>query len=217
MDDETAFLELVKSNRQSELSALEEGKHAADSGMDLKAYAVEVDKPRQTLQHKLYAYRVRQTVPEIGHEVVSPRWNQLAEIHVAEWLRRALALRMLAASWTVETARSNAGRLKDVPEPPTWADRDAIAEDLAAGEMKPGDVAAMVAAAKSAEERIAKLVGVTAAQVTFDGGAAEVYEAVVTQVTPRTTSRPRAQGAATASTPRLFSARLAPARAGSRP
>jgi ParB-like chromosome segregation protein Spo0J len=128
MGEEDAFLELVRSNRQSELSPLEEGKHAADSGMDLKAYAAEVGKPRQTLQHKLYAYRVRQTVPDFGHDVVAPRWNQLGEIHVApEWLRRALALRMLEAGWNVETTRSNAGRLKDVPEPPEWADADAIA------------------------------------------------------------------------------------------
>jgi hypothetical protein len=40
---------------------------------------------------------------------------------------------MLAAAWNVETARTNAGKLKDVPEPPAWADHDAIAQDLAAG------------------------------------------------------------------------------------
>jgi hypothetical protein len=40
---------------------------------------------------------------------------------------------MLAANWNVETACTNAGRLKDVEQPPIWADRDAIAAKLARG------------------------------------------------------------------------------------
>jgi hypothetical protein len=54
------------------------------------------------------------------------RENRTQHLHamkpVQSWLRPAFARRMLDASWNVETARSNAGRLKDVPEPPTWAD-----------------------------------------------------------------------------------------------
>jgi hypothetical protein len=66
-----------------------------------------------------------------------PPARNLAELHAAaSWLWPALVCRMLSASWNVETARSNAGRLKDVPKAedvPTWVDRDAVAEDLAAG------------------------------------------------------------------------------------
>jgi hypothetical protein len=39
MSDDDAYMQLVLCNTQSELHPLEEGKHAAESGMDLKAYA----------------------------------------------------------------------------------------------------------------------------------------------------------------------------------
>jgi hypothetical protein len=38
-DDAAAFLELVRSNSQGELTPLERGMHALKSGMDLKGYA----------------------------------------------------------------------------------------------------------------------------------------------------------------------------------
>ena len=43
---------------QSELHALEEGKHAAESGLDLKAYAERAGKARTTLTDKVKAFRV---------------------------------------------------------------------------------------------------------------------------------------------------------------
>jgi hypothetical protein len=56
----------------------------------------------------------------------------------------------------VDNARSHAGRLKDVPEPPTWADREEIAEAIAAGTFRPGDVARMARIAAEASAKIEK-------------------------------------------------------------
>ena len=79
-------MQLVLCNTQSELHALEEGKHAAESGMDLKAYAERSGKGYDNLKLKSRAWRVM----SMGH--VSPTqardsWRNLAEIHAApEWL-----------------------------------------------------------------------------------------------------------------------------------
>ena len=58
LNDDQAYMELVLCNTQSELHPLEEGKHAAESGMDLKAYAEQAGKDRSTLARKLMAWRV---------------------------------------------------------------------------------------------------------------------------------------------------------------
>ena len=57
---------------QSELHPLEEGKHAAESGMDLKAYAERAGKDRSTLARKVMAWRVL-AVCHVAHtEACSP-------------------------------------------------------------------------------------------------------------------------------------------------
>ena len=73
----------VEIGTRGELHPLEEGKHAAESGMDLKAYAQAAGKARQTLQHKVYAYRVLASVPHVGHADIRDSWRNLAEIHAA--------------------------------------------------------------------------------------------------------------------------------------
>jgi hypothetical protein len=84
----------VLCNTQSELHPLEEGKHAAESGIDLKAYAEASGKVRTTLSTKVKAWRVL-AVTDIGHEVVRDSWSQLAEIHTApQWLWTALVKQM---------------------------------------------------------------------------------------------------------------------------
>ena len=105
MTDEQAYMELVLCNTQSELHPLEEGKHAAESGMDLKAYAEASGKVRKTLSNKVMAWRVL-SVADVGHELVRDSWSQLAEIHAApQWLWTALVQQMIADSWTVATTR----------------------------------------------------------------------------------------------------------------
>ena len=61
LTDEQAYMELVLCNTQSELHPLEEGKHAAESRMDLKAYAEASGKGRQNLSLKVMAWRVLDT------------------------------------------------------------------------------------------------------------------------------------------------------------
>ncbi len=103
--DADAYMQLVLCNTQSELHALEEGKHAAESGMDLKAYAEVSGKPRSTLKDKVHAYRVL-SVAHMRHGTIRDQWRNLAEIHAAsEWLWPALVAEMIRSSWTVAVTR----------------------------------------------------------------------------------------------------------------
>jgi hypothetical protein len=141
MGDDEAFLELVRSNRQSELSPLEHGEHALRAtekgkhGKSVRAYAEAVGRPERTVSLEVAAARVVSSSPISASCLDKTR--HLAELHAAaEWLWPALVRRMLEAAWTVETTRSQAGRLKDAPEPPIWADRDALAGDIVEGKTR---------------------------------------------------------------------------------
>jgi hypothetical protein len=71
------------------------------------------------------------------HATTPKPGKSVAELHVAaRWLWPSLIARMLRNNWTVETAREQAGRLKDAPEPPIWADRDALAGDIVEGKAR---------------------------------------------------------------------------------
>ena len=79
-------MQLVLCNTQSELHPMEEGKHAAESGMDLKAYAEASGKVRTTLSPKVMAWRVL-SVTHVSHDSIYKDWRNLAEIHAApKWL-----------------------------------------------------------------------------------------------------------------------------------
>jgi hypothetical protein len=65
MDDATAYMELVRANAQSELTARERGMHALHSGMDVKAYAESVVRARTTVQDEVKAARVADAVTDI--------------------------------------------------------------------------------------------------------------------------------------------------------
>lgn len=141
MTDEQAYMELVLCNTQSELHPLEEGKHAAESGMDLKAYAEASGKARETLSKKVMAWRVLAVV-HVDHDSIRDSWRNLAEIHAApEWLWSGLAKAMLEGSWTVATTRDKVGAVKDVADPPKWADAAKIADALMTGQMRILEVA----------------------------------------------------------------------------
>ena len=86
LSDEDAYMQLVLCNTQSELHPLEEGKHAAESGMDLKAYAEASGKGYDNLKLKTRAYRVI-AGGHVSHELFKDSWRNLAEIHAApKWL-----------------------------------------------------------------------------------------------------------------------------------
>jgi hypothetical protein len=128
MDDDEAFMALVLANSQSELSPLEHGMHAVKSGLDIKAYAAAAQVDRLKVQRRVMAARVA-AVFTGEHAALVDRWFHLVEIHAAaSWLWPALVDRLLAEGWNVETTRSQAGRLKDAPEPPPWVDRETLAQ-----------------------------------------------------------------------------------------
>jgi ParB-like chromosome segregation protein Spo0J len=162
MDDDRAFMELVLSNTHGELSGLERGIHAlkvvqkAKAGRGekegLRKYAKDVGKDHALIVREIKAAEVWK-IGDPGHQFSPdniPQAKNLAELHVAaSWLWPALVSRLIKEGWNVDTARQQAGRLKDVPEPPSWADGERIARSIAAGTFKPGDVARM---AKTAQE-----------------------------------------------------------------
>ena len=70
------------------------------------------------------------------------RTYHLAEIHAApNWLWTALVKQMIESSWTVQTTREKVGALKDIAEPPKWADWEKVAEAVITGQMRIAEVA----------------------------------------------------------------------------
>ena len=110
LSDTDAYMALVLANTQGELHPLEEGKHAAESWLDLKSYAEAVGKKRTTLSDKVRAYEVLASVTHMRHDL-RDRWRCLAELHAApSWLWPALAAELVARGWTVEVTRGKVGR-----------------------------------------------------------------------------------------------------------
>jgi ParB-like chromosome segregation protein Spo0J len=150
LDDDAAFMALVLANSQSELLPLERGIHAltaqgrATAGRGkkggLSAYAETVGKTHQLISREVAAAEVWKSatmVADFPPEKI-PAARVLAELHAAaSWLWPALVSRLTAEGWNVETARGHAGRLKDVPKPPDWADRRLLASAIAAGKARP--------------------------------------------------------------------------------
>ena len=59
----------------------------------------------------------------VAHTEVSECWRNLAEIHAApEWLWSGLVKAMVDGGWTVATTRDKVGAVKEIAEPPKWAD-----------------------------------------------------------------------------------------------
>jgi ParB/RepB/Spo0J family partition protein len=140
-DDERADEELVSSNQHGELHPLEEGQYVVRTGKPYRAYAERFGKSPNAVQRRWQAARFAAACTDISAKDKMAAWSQCAEGFVAaEWLWQALGLRLFAERWNVDTARGHAGRLKDVPEPPAWADRKAVATKLVAGDLKPADL-----------------------------------------------------------------------------
>lgn len=139
LEDAAAYMLLVTSNAQSELTPLERGMHALRSGMDVKAYAESVGraKQRRNVHNEVMAARVAKFVEDVFHDL-SKYFSQLVEIHAAPgWLWSALVVAMTEEGWTVEQTRTRVVRVKDLPEPPFWLD---IAEALISGVAKPSEI-----------------------------------------------------------------------------
>lgn len=121
MSDDDAYMQLVLCNTQSELHPLEEGKHAAESGLDLKAYAEKAGKNGRTLHDKVKAWRVLANV-HVHIESARDAWRNLAEIHAApEWLWPALVAQMIELVWPDPAATGWRGYYSDTSG---WAARE---------------------------------------------------------------------------------------------
>ncbi|CAK0748381.1 ParB family transcriptional regulator, chromosome partitioning protein [Gammaproteobacteria bacterium] len=145
MDDATAHMALVLNNTQSELHPLEEGKHAAASVMDLKAYAEWTGKVYTTLHTKVMAFRVFD-VTNIRNAEARENWLSLSVIHAApDWLWPALAEKMIEKEWTVEITRKAIKNLKTGKGTmPEWMQLQAIGKALIDGDISQNEIETMI-------------------------------------------------------------------------
>lgn len=139
LDDETAYMQLVLCNTQSELHPLEEGLHSLRSGKSQSQYARETGKTRENIklrENSAKVYESGRCLPEWRKW-----WSNLAEIHAApEWLWPAMAARMVEGDWTVATTRQQVASFKDAPEPPDWCDLAGVAAGLLAAQISLSDL-----------------------------------------------------------------------------
>lgn len=117
LSDEEAYMQLVLCNTQSELHPLEEGKHAAESGMDLKAYAERAIKNEKTLNTKVRAFRV---LKNLHVEIMKKADLAFQE---ALWIDKDLSkTRRLngKAEGLIEDARDSWRNLAEIHAAPRW-------------------------------------------------------------------------------------------------
>jgi hypothetical protein len=118
----SAYMELVRSNAQGELTELERGMHALHSGMDVKAYAESIGRARKTVSNEVLAAKVADAVADMGHDL-SDHFRSLTEPHAApDWLWPKL----VADGLTVEQTRRMVAEMKEAVEPPKWANPEAV-------------------------------------------------------------------------------------------
>lgn len=158
LSDDDAYMQLVLCNTQSELHALEEGKHAAESGMDLKAYAGAAGKKYGTLNDKVRAWRVYSAVEPVLHmqnkTEAKKAWRAFGELDAApKWLWPALVAKMLEGEWTIATTKQMVANVKGVEPPPSWTDEAQIAVNLLAGQLSVNDLPKFQGALQSAAIR----------------------------------------------------------------
>jgi len=110
LDDKAAYMLLATSNAQGEPTPIERGRHALNSGMDIKAYAASAGRARTSVENEVKAARVAEAVTDIGHATA---FSQLVEIHAApkhEW--RSLVGRVVRDNLTVEKTREEVAKTR---------------------------------------------------------------------------------------------------------
>ena len=114
MDDDAAFMQLVLSNTQGELSPLERGMHALEAtekgkhGKSVKWYADQVKRPQQSIDREVRAARVAESYSSMGNfAALVEKTVHLAAIHEvqADACRQALVKRMVDKEWNVEATK----------------------------------------------------------------------------------------------------------------
>lgn len=166
MDDDEAFMQLILTNTQGEMSPLEEGHHVhyyvqrsvGGRGKEggLREYARRLNKSPGVLSEKRAAYRV--------YEKCSLReqfsYKQLYEISKApEECWGPLAAAMVASKWTVKDVARNVGDVAKFAIPPehsSWLPPGLVVESyLRDGRPTPGTVERLAATANSVLAAIA--------------------------------------------------------------
>lgn len=159
MDDATAYMELVKSNAQGELTALERGLHALHSGMSINAYADSVGRARRSVHNEVQAASVMEACAGAGTGL-SDYFSHLTEIHAApRWLWPALVEKIVAdpeRPLSFNDTRRLVADHKSIPEPLPWLDAAAIARALVSDEMREGEITKIGAAWERAHSAIEK-------------------------------------------------------------
>lgn len=131
IDDETAFMELVLSNNQGELSPLEIGMHAlkavpkAEGGRGKKGGLSEYAKRVGKSASKMTEYRqAAMVVRDVNHSDIGTlldKTHHLAAIHAAApALWEALVTLMLARNWTVADCKLHVKKLEEFDIPEAW-------------------------------------------------------------------------------------------------
>ena len=174
MSDDDAFMALVLSNAQSELSALERGMHAlqatekgSKTGRSVAAYAEMVGRAPKTVSQETWAAEVANAVCSCAQTAMSdldtyPR--HLAEIHAApEAAWPALVQHLLKEGWTVKQTQAAVAQVKEITIPEHWRtgflpDEKVISAVLAC-EMGQNDVTFLAAEADRILKDINKAAG----------------------------------------------------------
>lgn len=156
MDDATAYMELVRANAQSELTALERGMHALHSGMDVKAYAAAIGRAQRSVYNEAQAAKVADAVADVGNDLTAC-FSQLVEIHAApRWLWPALVEKMVADGMTVEATRKMVAGVKEAAEPAKWTDTAEMSVAIVSGEMRLTEIGKISEAAERAVAAISR-------------------------------------------------------------
>ncbi len=114
-------MQLVLCNTQSELHPLEEGKHAVESGMDLRGYATAAGKARETLSKKVMAWRVLSVVHMDHEEKAKTLGIEAIYLYTPNSIETGPArLAQANADGFLEDARDSWRNLAEIHASPKW-------------------------------------------------------------------------------------------------
>jgi len=136
MTDDDAFMALVLSNAQSELSALERGMHALQAtekgskvGKSVAAYAKEVGRNERSVLNETWAAEVAQSAHVCGLSDLDKYPRHLAEIHAAPEIAWPSLVKALLdavdekgrpSPWTVKLTQAAVAKVKAIVVPAEW-------------------------------------------------------------------------------------------------
>lgn len=169
MDDETAFMQLVLANSQSELSPLERGLHALAAtekgkhGNGVKSYAEAIGRNITTVTKEVQAARVAKVRPQGRISDLIDYAKHLSEVHAAPSCTWALLVEaMVERGWSVKETREIVSQVRAIAEAipaehADWLPIDKLTEDLLKGErITPQYVAYLISEVEIGDRALAK-------------------------------------------------------------